>query len=84
PVLTALTAGAASLRLQAPALPLASNVSGELAGAELALPGYWAQQVRQPVRFEQGVQALARAGHTLFLELGPRPVLSHFVRAAGS
>ncbi|MTV55758.1 non-ribosomal peptide synthetase, partial [Pseudoduganella buxea] len=84
PVLTALTAGAASLRLQAPALPLASNVSGELAGAELALPGYWAKQVRQPVRFEQGVQALARAGHTLFLELGPRPVLSHFVRAAGS
>src|SRR5450830_26872 len=84
PVLTALTAGAASLRLQAPALPLVSNVSGELAGAELALPGYWAQQVRQPVRFEQGVQALARAGHTLFLELGPRPVLSHFVRAAGN
>ena len=84
PVLERLTASAAGLRLHAPALPLASNVSGELAGTELAQAQYWGQQVRQPVRFEQGVHALVRAGHTLFLELGPRPVLSHFVRAAGS
>src|SRR5437879_2133920 len=34
-----------------PAIPIAAGVTGELAaGRELCDPGYWAAQVRQPVR----------------------------------
>ncbi|WP_433930459.1 SDR family NAD(P)-dependent oxidoreductase [Sorangium cellulosum] len=37
---------------------------------------YWGQQIRKPVLFAQCVEELARKGCSLFLEIGPHPVLS--------
>jgi acyl transferase domain-containing protein len=52
-------------------------VTGGPATAEqLASPDYWAQQIRRPVRFLQGVRALEASGVTGFIELGPDGVLS--------
>ena len=58
------------LRLRPPAVPIVSNVTGELARPEeLMSPDYWAQQVRETVRFHQGIQTLERQGVDAFLEL---------------
>ncbi|HTZ44396.1 MAG TPA: amino acid adenylation domain-containing protein [Jatrophihabitans sp.] len=54
-----------------------SSLTGELAGpGELARADYWVRQVRQAVRFADGMQTLHRQGVNTFLELGPQPVLS--------
>ncbi|MFF7638566.1 type I polyketide synthase [Kitasatospora sp. NPDC008050] len=60
-----------------PALPLVSNVTGELARAEeLRDPAYWSRQVRQAVLFAHGMATLAERGATTFLEIGPDAVLT--------
>ena len=68
---------AQSLSFSAPRIPIVSNVSGELLGAQEACsPGYWARHVREPVRFLDGMRLLVERGVGCFLELGPDGVLS--------
>jgi acyl transferase domain-containing protein/acyl carrier protein len=52
-----------------------SNVTGAVAGAEIASADYWCRHVRAPVRFAAGMQALHARGCNSFIEVGPRPVL---------
>lgn len=52
-----------------------SSVTGtELPGESLG-PVYWWRNVRDPVRFQQGIETAAAAGIDLFLEIGPKPLL---------
>ncbi len=68
---------AAGIELHAPAIPVVSNVTGEALTAELVRdPRYWARQVREPVRFLDGLRWLEAQGASAFLELGPDGVLS--------
>ncbi len=76
PMLEELGEIAAGLELNPPRIPIVSNLTGKPVGEELADPGYWVRQVRQPVRFAAGVAALAAAGIGRYLELGPDAVLS--------
>ena len=58
------------------AIAVASNVSGAIATAdEMRRAGYWLEQMRQPVRFAEALNALAARGVTHFIELGPHPSL---------
>ncbi|WP_460444120.1 type I polyketide synthase, partial [Amycolatopsis cihanbeyliensis] len=67
---------AASLDYHPPALPVVSNRTGILATAgELRSPDYWVAQVRDTVRFAEGVRTLRAEGAGAFLEVGPDGVL---------
>ena len=46
----------------------------------MSRPGYWTLHARSPVRFEDGIRTLRRQGHDVFLEAGPKPVLSGMAR----
>ncbi|MFF7459774.1 beta-ketoacyl synthase N-terminal-like domain-containing protein, partial [Kitasatospora sp. NPDC008115] len=66
----------AGVVFEAPRVPLVSNVTGAVAGAEIRTPEYWVEHVRASVRFAAGVEALRAEGVTAFLELGPDGVLA--------
>jgi acyl transferase domain-containing protein/NADPH:quinone reductase-like Zn-dependent oxidoreductase len=65
----------AGLTAEPPRIPFCSTVTGamltERVGAE-----YFGANVREPVRFASAIGNLAAAGHDVFLELGPHPVLA--------
>ena len=63
------------IRFSPPSRPLVSNVSGELAGPEIAQSDYWCDHVLSPVRFAQGMATLAAQGAVTFVELGAKPTL---------
>ncbi|CAM2068431.1 Type I polyketide synthase [Sulfidibacter corallicola] len=58
-----------------PQLLFASNLTGAPISEALCEPAYWARQIREPVRFMAGVEALIREGCNTFVEVGPRPIL---------
>ncbi len=57
-----------------------STVTGdELAGTALGA-GYWWENIRHPVQFAAAVGKLIDEGIDFFLEIGPHPILSTYVR----
>jgi acyl transferase domain-containing protein/aryl carrier-like protein len=76
PVRDELLAALEGIRPRPATLPLFSTVSGRLvAGRELG-PEYWWRNVRQAVRFADGVDCLIDHGADTLVELGPHPVLA--------
>ncbi|MEM7357016.1 MAG: SDR family oxidoreductase, partial [Acidobacteriota bacterium] len=68
------------VRLQPPEIPFLSNVTGTWITAEEATdPSYWGRQLRQPVRFADGVGALFEEPRRVCLEVGPGRTLSTLV-----
>ncbi|WP_051023290.1 type I polyketide synthase [Nocardia pneumoniae] len=59
--------------------PLYSTVRGDRITGDELNGGYWADNVRHPVRFAEAVHAAARDGQQVFLEIAPHPVLSGHV-----
>jgi len=75
PMLAAFEQELAGIRFTPPKRALISNVTGRLAGAEVASVDYWCEHVVAPVRFAEGIATAASHGASTFLELGPRPTL---------
>ncbi|MBV9688755.1 MAG: SDR family NAD(P)-dependent oxidoreductase [Ktedonobacteraceae bacterium] len=60
-------------------LPFVSTVTGQhLTGLECNAH-YWWENIRRPVQFAAGIQRLVADGTTVFLEIGPHPVLSAYI-----
>nr|UHY14130.1 PKS I [Verrucosispora sp.] len=67
---------AATLSYAEPSIPVVSDITGRIAGEEIRSAAYWARQVRQPVRFHDGVRTLHEHGIRTFLEVGPDAALT--------
>ncbi|KAL6904025.1 hypothetical protein GGI43DRAFT_399474 [Trichoderma evansii] len=68
---------AKTIRFNPPQVTVVSGLTGKLAEpGELQQPAYWVRQAREPVHFSIGIHTLSTLGHDLFVEAGPRPVLS--------
>lgn len=82
PILDELRTALADLAPKAPRIPLVSTVTA--AAVVEADDGwdaeYWCANVRQPVRFSDAITGLVAAGHRVFLEVGPHPVLAGNIR----
>ncbi|MDT3400863.1 acyltransferase domain-containing protein, partial [Streptomyces sp. B1866] len=77
-----------SVEFRIPVIPAVSNVTGTWVDPEeWRSPEYWVRQVREPVRFAEGVGTLLEAGVSAFLELGPSgahaAMVAHCADAAG-
>ncbi|MBB2487697.1 AMP-binding protein [Mitsuaria sp. WAJ17] len=70
----------AGISLQAPRLPLISNLDGQLCGEALACADYWLDHACQTVEFEACLDTLAAQDCARLIEIGPDPVLSSLAR----
>ncbi|WP_208868681.1 acyltransferase domain-containing protein, partial [Microbispora triticiradicis] len=71
-VLPGLVEAARGLTVREPATALVSTRTGRpVTREDLAAPEHWAAQVREPVRFHDGVRALRELGVDTFVEIGP-------------
>ncbi|GAA1529356.1 hypothetical protein GCM10009730_43300 [Streptomyces albidochromogenes] len=82
PALPGLAEVLRSVRLNTPQIPFLSNVTGTWITDEQATdPDYWVSHTREPVRFSDGITALAERGDdVLLVEAGPGSQLSGLVR----
>jgi natural product biosynthesis luciferase-like monooxygenase protein/amino acid adenylation domain-containing protein/non-ribosomal peptide synthase protein (TIGR01720 family) len=81
PLMDELKRVVSGLRLSPPQVPYVSSVTGTWIRAEEATdPAYWARQMRAPVRFGDGLDALLAEGCTVFLEVGPDQALTALAR----
>ncbi|QDQ14834.1 type I polyketide synthase [Streptomyces spectabilis] len=68
---------AQKLTFHPPAVPIVSDVTGDLAGADqLCSPEYWVRHARATVRFHDGMRRLVAAGARAFVEVGPSGTLT--------
>ncbi|HXO18985.1 MAG TPA: beta-ketoacyl synthase N-terminal-like domain-containing protein, partial [Thermoanaerobaculia bacterium] len=81
PILEAFAEQVKRIRLEPPSIPYLSNVSGAWIRPEEATdPAYWTRQLRQAVRFADGIAALLAEPNRILLEVGPGNTLSTLAR----
>ncbi|GAB6898876.1 type I polyketide synthase [Kineosporia succinea] len=82
PMLEEFRERAAELSYHEPSVPMVSTMTGQEETRLWCSPGYWADQIREPVRFLDALRTLEEAGHRVFLEAGPDGVCSALAAAA--
>ncbi|MFI5611166.1 type I polyketide synthase [Amycolatopsis sp. NPDC051903] len=73
PMLADFAAVARKLSYAEPEIPIISTVAPD---ADFTSPDYWVRQVREAVRFADGIRTLLDARVTTFVEVGPSAVLT--------
>jgi phthiocerol/phenolphthiocerol synthesis type-I polyketide synthase E len=81
PILAPFIAEVSKTKLNEPSIPYVSNVTGTwITAAEATDPAYWAQHIRQTVRFGDGAGELFKDPQRALVEVGPGNTLSVLVR----
>jgi acyl transferase domain-containing protein/2-polyprenyl-3-methyl-5-hydroxy-6-metoxy-1,4-benzoquinol methylase/acyl carrier protein len=81
PILDEYRAAVADLPLGQPSLPYLSSLTGTwITAGQAADPGYWARQLREPVRFADGLDELSHQRDAVLLEVGPGRTLTTLAR----
>ena len=63
------------LSFSLPKIKLISNVTGQLATAEITTPEYWCRHVLESVKFTASMNSLKQQGSEILIECGSKPVL---------
>ncbi|MFW6057665.1 MAG: SDR family NAD(P)-dependent oxidoreductase, partial [Persicimonas sp.] len=72
----------ADLRPRTPSIPTVSTVTGKRVDADMLHDAdYWWRNVRQSVRFADGLETALGLGANIFVEVGPHPVLASSIRS---
>lgn len=71
----------AGITFHEPSVSVVSNITGEIAGPDIATADYWARHITSPVDFAGSVRTVDRRGPHVFVEVGPAPVLTGLARA---
>ncbi len=79
PMLDEFERAAATVAYSAPSKELISNLTGAPA-SEATTAGYWVRHLREPVRFDAGVQTLRQRGYRTFVEIGPSSTILSMAR----
>ncbi|MFJ6619336.1 type I polyketide synthase [Kitasatospora sp. NPDC091335] len=80
PMLAEFRAVLETLTFDAPRIPVVSTLTGAVEDELICTPDYWVRQVRETVRFAEGVEHLRDHGVSRFVELGPDGVLTAMAR----
>ena len=62
PILEEFEDAVSRIRLSQPAMPFVSTLTGDWAGEDVTQPDYWSRQLRQTVRFADGMRTLMSSG----------------------
>ncbi len=76
PMLDEFRAELATIEMKAPELALVSSLTGQWWDEHCGTTEYWIEQARGTVRFADGMQTLAADDCSVFIEVGPHPVLT--------
>lgn len=81
PIVESFAEQVALVERKPPTIPYISNVTGTwVTEKEISDPSYWARQLRQPVRFAQGLRELLKDENLALLEVGPGQILSRLAK----
>jgi malonyl CoA-acyl carrier protein transacylase len=75
PMLAEFDSVARTISYQTSRIPIVSNLTGKIAGNEIATPSYWVRHISQPVQFRASMQTLQQQGYGIFVEIGAKPIL---------
>ena len=78
PILPELRDALSGLAPTPPMIPVLTTTCAHTGAAPIFDAGYWAANLRNPVRFSQAIAA-AGADHSTFLEISPHPLLTHAI-----
>ncbi len=84
PILARFEAFLRTLRLDAPRIPIVSNLTGTWLTDEQARdPMYWVRHLRSTVRFSAGLNTLAAEAGRVFIEVGPGRTMGSLAKVQG-